>query len=497
VKIHLIGIGGTGMGALAGLLKEAGHDVRGSDGPLYPPMSTLLSRLGVPVFEGYKAGNLDWQPDRVVVGNICRVDHPEAAAARERGLELTSFPALLSELFLASRHVVVVAGTHGKTTTASMMAHVLRTAGKDPGYLIGGIPRDLGRSFSLGSSTYFVVEGDEYDCAYFDKRPKFVHYRPSTVILTGIEFDHADIYPTMAEVEQAFTMLLDATPDRGRLVLWADSPTALRLARRRASCSVETYSLVDRTADWTATATLAAGGRQQMTVQRDGRELASFELRLTGAHNAANALGVAAAALGLGVSREAVSEGLRTFTGVQRRQEVRGVEDGVTVIDDFAHHPTAVRETVAGLRGAYAGLGGDADGLPRGAQAVAVGAQEKSAHGGGRLIAVFEPRSATSRRRVFQDAYVEALRQADHAVIAGLHAPEGIPAEERLDPAQVARDLRTAGTEANYLETVEAIVEHLVAVTRPGDTVVVMSSGGFGGLIDRLLSVLRLRERQP
>ena len=478
MKIHLIGIGGTGMGALAGLLKEAGHDVRGSDGPLYPPMSTLLAQLGVPVFEGYRAANLDWQPDRVVVGNICRVDHPEAAAARERGLELTSFPALLSELFLASRHVVVVAGTHGKTTTASMMAHVLRTAGKDPGFLIGGIPLDLGRSFDLGGSSYFVVEGDEYDCAYFDKRPKFVHYRPGTVILTGIEFDHADIYPTMAEVEQAFSMLLDATPDRGRLVLWADSPTALRLARRRAGCAVETYSLVDSTADWTATAAPDAAGRQQVTVHREGREVTSFELRLTGAHNAANALGVAAAALGLGVSREAVSEGLRTFTGVQRRQEIRGVADGVTVIDDFAHHPTAVRETLAGLRRAF--LGARENGAP-----------------GGRLIAVFEPRSATSRRRVFQEAYVEALRQADRAVIAGLHAPEGIPEEERLDPAQVARDLRTAGTEANYLDSVDAIVEHLVAVARPEDTVVVMSSGGFGGLIDRLLSALRLRERQP
>ena len=466
MKVHLIGIGGTGMGALAGLLKEAGHDVRGSDGPLYPPMSTMLERLGIPIFQGFNPANLDWEPERVVVGNICRADHPEATEARSRGLALTSFPALLSELFLSRRHVVVVAGTHGKTTTASMMAHVLRTAGASPGFLIGGLPRDLGRSFGLGTSTYFVVEGDEYDCAFFDKRPKFVHYQPSSVILTGVEFDHADIYPSMAEVEAAFSLLMDAVPDRGRLLVWADSPVALRLAQGRASCAVETYSLVDRTADWTAVATPMPGGRQELTLRRKGREVTSFVLGLTGAHNAANALGVAATGLGLGLAPEAVSEGLRTFSGVRRRQEVRGVAHGVTVVDDFAHHPTAVKHTLAGLRGA---------------------------HGEGRLIAAFEPRSATSRRAVFQDAYREALEQADHAVIAGLHAPEGIAPGERLDPARLARELSAAGTEASHLEDTDDMVQHLAAVARPGDTVVVMSSGDFGGLVDRLLAELSQR----
>jgi len=240
VKIHLIGIGGTGMGALAGLLVEAGHEVRGSDGPLYPPMSTLLAELGVPLYEGYRPENLDWAPDRVVVGNICRRDHVEAVAASERGLPLTSFPALLEELFLADRHAIVVAGTHGKTTTTALLAHLLTAAHLEPGFLVGGIPRNFGRSFACGKSPLFVVEGDEYDTAFFDKRPKFVHYRPRSVILTSVEFDHADIYPTMADVERAFAMLIERVPADGRMLVCGDSEAAVRLCRA-ARCPVETY----------------------------------------------------------------------------------------------------------------------------------------------------------------------------------------------------------------------------------------------------------------
>jgi len=466
MKVHLIGIGGTGMGALAGLLSEAGHEVRGSDGPLYPPMSTLLAKLRIQVYEGHRGENLDWGPDRVVVGNICRVDHPEASAARERGLSLTSFPALLSELFLAGRHVVVVAGTHGKTTTCSLMVHLLRAAGRDPGFLVGGIPSGLGKSYALGSGPLFVVEGDEYDCAHFDKRPKFVHYRPRTVILTGVEYDHADIYPDMAAVERAFAMLVERVPGEGRIVVCADSEVAVRLAGA-ARCPVETYSASGNPADWTAEREPMDGGRQRLQIRHDGRHVLGCELPLTGGHNAANALGVSAAALGLGLGSEAVAEGLRTFAGVRRRQEVRGVAAGVTVIDDFAHHPTAIRETLAGLRGV---------------------------HGPGRLVAVFEPRSATSRRAVFQDDLPEALSRADHVVLGALHAPEGIPAAERLDPARVVAELDRRGIEALHLPEVGDIVEHLAAWCESGDAVVVMSSGGFGGLIDRLLAALRRRE---
>ena len=462
MKVHLIGIGGTGMGALAGLLVEAGHQVRGSDGPLYPPMSTLLEELQVPLYEGYRPENLDWGPDVVVVGNICRKDHPEAVAAAERGLRRLSFPALLSELFLDQRHVVVVAGTHGKTTTTSMAAHLLQHAGLSPGFLVGGIPGNFGRSYALGREPYFVVEGDEYDCAYFDKRPKFVHYRPRTVILTGVEFDHADIYPTMDHVERAFAMLVERVPADGRLLVCADSEVAVRLCRE-GQCPVETYSVRGADAAWQGEVSSAGAGSQRMRVSLGGEELGAVEVPMTGLHNMENALAVLAVGHHAGLDPEALAAGLGSFAGVRRRQDVRGRAAGVTVVDDFAHHPTAIAETLDGLRGV---------------------------HGSGRLVAVFEPRSATSRRSVFQDRFAEALGRADHVVLAGLHAPEGIPKDERLDLARVVADLRASGAGAEQLDDVEQMVRHLAAYCQDGDTVVVMSSGAFGGLIDRLLAAL-------
>ena len=463
MKVHLIGIGGTGMGALAGLLKEAGHQVRGSDGPLYPPMSTLLQQLQIPLYEGYAADNLDWGPDVVVVGNICRKDHPEAVAAEERGLRRLSFPALLCELFLAERHVIVVAGTHGKTTTTSMMAHLLQHAGQRPGFLVGGIPGNFGCSYAVGHEPYFTVEGDEYDCAFFDKRPKFVHYRPQTAILTGVEFDHADIYPTMDHVEQAFAMLVARVPAHGRLLVCADSEVAVRLCRE-AACAVETYSVRGTGATWQAVVQGGSGGgRQRLTVSREGQELGAVEVPMTGLHNMENALAVYAAGAHAGLPHSALAAGLQSFSGVRRRQDVRGEAAGVTVVDDFAHHPTAIAETLSGLRGV---------------------------HGSGRLVAVFEPRSATSRRSVFQDRFVEALGRADQVVLAGLHAPEGIPEAERLDLARVVAELRASGTGAQQLDSVEAMVQHLRQYCQEGDTVVVMSSGGFGGLVEKLLAAL-------
>jgi UDP-N-acetylmuramate: L-alanyl-gamma-D-glutamyl-meso-diaminopimelate ligase len=466
VKIHLIGIGGTGMGALAGLLVEAGHEVRGSDGPLYPPMSTLLEHLGVPLFLGHRAENLDWGPDRVVVGNVCRRDHPEAVAAAARNLALASFPSLLEELFLADRRVVVVAGTHGKTTTSSLLAHVLSSGGLEPGFLVGGIPKNFGRSYALGRGPLFVVEGDEYDTAFFDKRPKFVHYRPETVILTSVEYDHADIYPSMEAVEAAFAMLIGLVPASGRVVVCADSPRALAIARR-AACPVETYS-VGGVADWTAAARPAPGsGRQLLSVSREGAALDEIAVPLTGRHNLSNALAVLACVAGLGLDRARIARGLETFLGVERRQDLVGIAGGVAVVDDFAHHPTAIRETLLGLRGVY---------------------------GPGRLVAVFEPRSATSKRRVFQEGFAEALAVADHAVVAPLHAAEKVPERERLDARRVAERVRELGRTAFFPEGVGAgegeasarILEHLAGEVGPGDTVVVMSSGGFDGLPRRL-----------
>jgi UDP-N-acetylmuramate: L-alanyl-gamma-D-glutamyl-meso-diaminopimelate ligase len=361
----------------------------------------------------------------------------------------------------------VVAGTHGKTTTASLMAQVLVTAELDPGYLIGGIPRGLKLGHRLGSPPYFVIEGDEYDCAFFDKRPKFVHYRPQTVILTGVEFDHADIYPDMAAVEDAFAQLVAEVPPCGRIVACADSEPAMRLAAA-ARCSVESYSTSGAPADWRAEPKPAAPGVQELRVTRTGGgadEVAgwTFRVGLTGAHNAANALAVIATARLLGVRPEAITSGLAAFQGVRRRQEVRGVAGGVTVIDDFAHHPTAIRETLDGLRGV---------------------------HGPGRLTAVFEPRSATTKRAVFQQVLPPALAVADRVVFGGLHAPEKVPEGERLDPERVVRDLRQRGVDATLAADPDAIATYLAATSRPGDTIVVMSSGAFGGLVELLLGAL-------
>ena len=463
MKLHLIAICGTGMGSLAGLLKAAGHEVRGSDENVYPPMSTQLAEAGIPVYEGFRPSNLDWGPDRVVVGNVCRRDHVEVVAAKERGLELTSFPAVLEDLFLAERHSLVVAGTHGKTTTAALASFVLYDAGRDPSFLIGGVPLDFGRGWRRGEGEAFVVEGDEYDTAFFDKGSKFFHYRPRTVILTSVEFDHADIFADLAAVKAAFTKFVALIPADGLLVVAHSSPEALDVARR-ARCRVVTYGLDPRSgADYTAEVVSGApAGRQLFEVRHHGEALCLFETGMTGRHNLENALGVIAAMQGVGLDAAEIARGLRRFAGVKRRQEVRGVAQGITIIDDFAHHPTAVRLTLQGLRARYGRVP---------------------------LVAVFEPRSATSRRQVFQREWAESFVDADEVLLAPLHAPEKVPASERLDVEQLVRDLRTRGSAARIVPTVAEMVEHLAGLA-PGTVVVVMSSGGFGGLHEKLLTRL-------
>jgi UDP-N-acetylmuramate: L-alanyl-gamma-D-glutamyl-meso-diaminopimelate ligase len=463
VKLHLIAICGTGMGSLAGLLKAAGHEVRGSDEHVYPPMSTQLAEQGIPVYDGFRPSNLDWGPDRIVVGNVCRRDHVEVVAARERGLELTSFPAALEDLFLKERHSLVVAGTHGKTTTAALASFVLYDAGRDPSFLIGGVPLDFGRGWRRGDGTAFVVEGDEYDTAFFDKGSKFFHYLPRTVILTSVEFDHADIFADLAAVKAAFTKFVGLIPADGLLVVAHSSPEALDVARD-ARCRVVTYGLDPRSgADYTAEVVPGApAGRQLFEVRYHGEALCLFETGMTGRHNLENALGVIAAMRGVGLDAAEIARGIRRFAGVKRRQEVRGVAQGITIIDDFAHHPTAVRLTLQGLRARY---------------------------GRAPLVAVFEPRSATSRRHVFQRDWAESFVDADEVLIAPLHQPEKVPADERLDIEQLVRDLRTRGCAARIVPTVDEMVEQL-AGRAPGDVVVVMSSGGFGGLHEKLLARL-------
>ena len=468
MKIHLIGICGTGMGSLAGLLKAAGHDVRGSDTDVYPPMSTQLEEQGIAVMNGYAPANLDWAPDVVVVGNVQTKDAIEVKAAQARHLKLTSFPALLEELFLTRMHSIVVAGTHGKTTTSSLASFVLTDAGRDPSFLVGGVPVNFGRSWRLGKGDLFVVEGDEYDTAFFDKESKFLHYQPKTAIITSVELDHVDIFDSLDQIKDAFRKFVRLIPANGLLLVAADSPGALDVARV-AACKVESYVVRDgehaeAQADWIGRAIATRpGGRTLFEVLRGGKPYGVFDTGLPGGYNLANALSVIAAASSAGLSAEQIGRGLRRFAGVRRRQEVRGVAQGVTVVDDFAHHPTAVRETLRALRRRY---------------------------GGGRLIAIFEPRSATSRRAVFQKDYADAFSPADEIIVGAVSHPEKAPESDRFDPERLAADLRGKGVAARHVSDVDQIVEQVAANAAAGDTVVIMSSGAFGGIYDKLLTRL-------
>ncbi len=460
MKVHLIGICGTGMGSLAGLLKAAGHDVRGSDEHVYPPMSTQLAEQDIPVFEGFRPENLDWKPDRVVVGNVCRKDHVEVLAAAERQLALYSFPSLLADLFLQDKTSVVVAGTHGKTTTSSIVAHLLHDAGRDPSFLIGGVPLNFRQSWRLGHGAEFVVEGDEYDTAFFDKGSKFFHYRPRTAILTSVEFDHADIFRDEEAVKTAFRKFVALIPEDGNLLVCAASPGALDVARV-AHCNVTTYGRPGSGADWIfEVAARSSGGRAVLDIARRGERVLSLETSLPGIYNKENLIGAVAAASILGVDLQAIARASRRFQGVKRRQEVRGVAAGVTVVDDFAHHPTAIRETVLALKGRY---------------------------GPGKLIAAFEPRSATSRRSVFQHEFADALSVADEVVLAPLYSPEKVPEAERLDVEKLAADLRREDIPARLIASVDETAAHLAERAAPGDTVLIMSSGDYGGLHEKVL----------
>jgi UDP-N-acetylmuramate: L-alanyl-gamma-D-glutamyl-meso-diaminopimelate ligase len=476
MRLHLIGIAGTGMGSLAGLLRAAGHEVRGSDEHVYPPMSTQLADQGIEIFQGFSPKNLDWNPDRIIVGNVCRRDHVEVQAAQERKIPLTSFPALLSELFLQQRRSVVISGTHGKTTTASLMAHALAEAGRDPSFLIGGVPLNFRQSWRLGEGEDFIVEGDEYDTAFFDKKSKFLHYRPQIVILTSVEFDHADIFRDEAAVKDAFREFVELIPAGGDLIVCASSPGALEVAKA-ARCRVTSYARPGFPADWTFQVSgPARGGRVEVRIVRQGTVIGVLETGLPGDYNLENLLGVLVAASCIGVSLPMLARASQRFLGVKRRQEFRGIANGVTVIDDFAHHPTAVRETLGALQGRF---------------------------GPGKLFACFEPRSATSRRSIFQTDFAQALAVADEVVLAPLYAPEKVPVAERLDVDRLAADLRAEDVPARVIPTVEETVAHLADRAGPGDTVVVMSSGDYGGLHDKLLARLgdpvrpaRLQDKQ-
>jgi UDP-N-acetylmuramate: L-alanyl-gamma-D-glutamyl-meso-diaminopimelate ligase len=473
VKVHLIGIGGTGMGAVAGLLVRAGHEVRGSDAAVYPPMSEQLAELGIPVMMPYSESNLGWQPELVVVGNVHGKDHIEVKAAQAQGIPLTSFPAVLGEHLLGQKHAIVVCGTHGKTTTTSLIAHILTEVGHDPSVLVGGVPVTFGQGYRLGNGPEFVIEGDEYDTAFFDKGPKFLHYQPQTAILTSVELDHVDIFPSFDAVRDVFKKLALAIPSTGLLVVCADSPEAVAVAKH-ATCRVEQYAVLDDGTEpppevgwWAQHWEVGKSGRASFDVfhRVSGRNerVEHFESLLVGRHNVANCVAAIVAAHARGVPTSEIQRGIASFAGVRRRQELRGIAGGVTVLDDYAHHPTAVRETLKALRKRY----------PR-----------------RRLIAVYEPRSATSRRKTFQAEFAQAFAHADEVIVGKLFDASKIPPVDRFDPERLALDLHRSGTKSAYTPDVDTIVKQLAQNTAPGDVVCVLSSGSFDGLHDKLLDAI-------
>ncbi len=478
-SVFLVGVCGKGMGALAELFAASGRRVRGSDAAAYPPMSTRLAAAGIEVVEGYDAAHLDafdGRPaDLTVVGNAAIPTHVEAAAARARGLVQASLPEALAHVFLAGRRPVVVAGTHGKTTTTGLMTHVLRAAGLDPGFLVGGVMTGDEATAGLGTGRHFVVEGDEYDAAYFDKRPKMLLYRPQVAVVTSLEFDHADIYDGWDDYRAAFEAFAGLLPDAGgHLVLWGDSPDVRALAAHTAA-RVTFYGDGPDCAVSARDAQAVTGGQRFRLVAPQGE--ADVALPLGGAFNRHNALAVAAVALGEGVALDVVARALGTFRGMARRQEPKGEPGGVLVVDDFAHHPTAVAATLRAVRERWAS---------RFAPASAGGA-------GGRLVAVFEPRSNSSRRKTFEARYGEAFDAADRAFLSAPPLRHNDVADDFLDPETVVRAVAARGTPAAAYPDAGTLLPDLLAALRPGDVALVMSNGSFDGLVGRLVDALDAR----
>jgi UDP-N-acetylmuramate: L-alanyl-gamma-D-glutamyl-meso-diaminopimelate ligase len=463
--IHLIGICGTGMGTLAAMLQEAGYQVQGSDENVYPPMSTFLASRGITIKEGYGNENLEPPPDLVVVGNVVRRDNPEAVATLEGGLSYCSMPQALHRFFLNSSQSVVAAGTHGKTTTAALLVWLFTVAGMDPGCLVGGLLVNFQQSYRLGKGTYFVVEGDEYDTAFFDKGPKFLHYHPKICVLTSVEFDHADIFPDLQAVENAFAKLMKSIPGDGLLIVNSDDPGASRLSRE-ASCRLVTYGFQDP-AQYRVEKAEYGLGATRFSVSGPQGFKASFNSPLAGAHNLSNTMAMVALGHELGLGKGTIRQALSTFRGVRRRQEVRGEPGGVKVIDDYAHHPTAVRATLEALRPFY---------------------------GGRRLWAIFEPRTNSSKRRVFQERYATVFDAADLVLIKEPPGLDRIAPGEQLSTQQLVADIVARGIEAHYFPDIDGMIPFILPRVESKDVLLVMSTGSCDNLIERLLEDLSNRQ---
>lgn len=461
--IHLIGICGTAMASLAGMLRQRGFKVTGSDAASYQPMSDFLASLEIPVYQPFSAMNLQTRPDLVVVGNAISRGNVELEHVLDEHFPFCSLPQILHDEFLRGKEVIVVAGTHGKTTTTSMLSWIFHTSGQQPSFLIGGIAENFGSSFALGQGKHFILEGDEYDTAFFDKGPKFLHYFPDSVILTSVEFDHADIYKDLDAVETSFKRLVNLVPRRGRIIAH-DTGESVERCVNRAFCSVERYG-VSSTATWRVANLRLEPNRTTWNVLRDGQPWAEFQFQLGGEYNVWNATAAAAMAASYGISKEEISAALKTFKSVKRRLEVKAQVNGITIIDDFAHHPTAIAGTMAALRSRYPGA---------------------------RLWAILEPRSNTLRRNVFQNELAKSLALADEVIIAAIFKSDAIPEAERLDLDAVAAQIHSSGRRAQVIADADSIVASAAPQMRAGDVVAILSNGGFGGIYEKLPQRLRL-----
>jgi UDP-N-acetylmuramate: L-alanyl-gamma-D-glutamyl-meso-diaminopimelate ligase len=463
--IHVIGIGGSAMAPLAGMLREKGFRVTGSDSGVYPPASRLLESLGISFYHTFEAAHLDPKPDLVVVGNIIARGNPELEEVLDRKIPYRSLPEMLEEEFLPGRHSIVVSGTHGKTTTTAMLAWIFHVAAKKPNFLVGGVAENFGKSYGLEGGTEFILEGDEYETAFWDRGPKFFHYHPDDLIITSLEYDHADIYADFDVYQLAFRRLVNLVPRSGRVVAWGDTEQSgpeLLAATAKAFCPVETYGYSAQN-DWVASEVAAEGETTRFRVTYRGKPFGNFALLATGRHNVLNAVAAIAVAHGRGIGVEALAKALSTFRSVKRRMDVKGERAGILVVDDFAHHPTAVRATIEAARGRWPDR---------------------------RLWAILEPRSNSMRRKVFQESLPKALALADRVVLGGVFRAQQLGDDNRLAPESVAQSVRELGKDARAFEGADAIADHLASETRAGDLLLVMSNGSFDGLCDKLMKKL-------
>jgi len=464
----MIGIGGSAMAPLAGMLRERGYNVTGSDAGVYPPASNLLDSLGISYATSFDAKNLTPAPDLIVVGNAISRGNVEVEEMLDLRLPHRSLPEILEEEFLPGKHSIVVSGTHGKTTTTALLAWIFHVANKHPNFLVGGIAENFGKSYGLEGGPEFILEGDEYDSAYWDKTAKFFHYHPDDLIITSVEFDHADIYSDFDVYQLAFKRLVNLVPRRGRIIVWGDSAAgdALRKATEKAFCPVITYGFEPGN-DWTATSVDIEDDKMRFRADYRGEPYGEFLLSATGHHNVLNALAALIVAQGRGVRQEIIAQALSTFQSVKRRMDVKGEVGNILVVDDFAHHPTAIRATIEAARLRWPGRP---------------------------IWAILEPRSNSMRRRVFQDALPQSLALGDRVILGAVHRATLLSEDQRLDPETVAASVRQLGKDARVLPSTDAIVDFLVAESRPGDLLLVMSNGSFDGLCEKLLKRFSLRQ---